>query len=169
MLKGIQYIIPAFNSLKKIYPRALLVLANANGDYYSEIMAMLLETGNENYRLIEFENDVPALYKTFNGFVHVPINVTAEAFGQTYLEALASEVPSVFTLSGIAPEFIVDRKNALVVPHCDSDAIFEALKELLENKSLAASITLDGYESVKNKFDIHLKMRNLEQLYSEFE
>ncbi len=169
MLKGIQYLIPAFIRLKEKYPAALLVLANASGDYFKEIMAMLAETGNEHYRLIEFENDVPALYKTFDCFVHVPINVTAEAFGQTYLEALASGIPSVFTLSGIAPEFIIDRKNALVVPHCDGDAIFGALSSLLENQSLAASLISEGYESVKNKFDIHIKMRSLEKLYSEFE
>jgi glycosyltransferase involved in cell wall biosynthesis len=100
--------------------------------------------------------------------VHVPISATAEAFGQTYVEALASHIPSVFTLSGIANEFISHGKNALVVPYCDSDAIFSNMKYLLDDRTFAASLAEAGYRSVAETFDIHIKIGKLEKLYGEF-
>jgi glycosyltransferase involved in cell wall biosynthesis len=114
--KGIQYIIPAFKELLYEFPEARLVLANANGDYAPEIRALLAEIPGKNVCIIPFEEDFPSLYRLFTLFVHVPVNDHCEAFGQVYVEALALAVPSVFTLSGIAREFIKDEENALVVP-----------------------------------------------------
>lgn len=166
-LKGLQFLIPAFAELIKDYPSAVLVMSNASGDYKKEILQLLEEINPENYRLIKFENDVAALYKTFDAFVHIPINSTAEAFGQTYLEALASEIPSVFTLSGVAPEFIIDKENALVVPYCDTNEVKDALLYILKHPEETALMSKRGFESVKN-FDIHIKINKLEKLYSDF-
>ena len=40
-LKGVQYIIPAFKMLLKKFPDAVLVLANASGNYSSEIQRLI--------------------------------------------------------------------------------------------------------------------------------
>ena len=164
--KGIQYIIAAHKELLKKYPNAVLILANTEGNYKKEIRSLLKELSPENYREIAFEEDVFSLYKLFNVFVHVPINSEVEAFGQTYVEALASGIPSVFTLSGIASEFIVNRENALVVPFRDSMAIFYAIVELLVNKNLAGSISYNGREAVKKRFELDKMIQSLEKLYS---
>ena len=81
--------------------------------------------------------------------MHVPIDSMSEAFGQTYIEALASRVPSIFTLSGIACEFAKDRVNCLVVPYKDSDSIQLALESIfsssfkyLRNLAIYTSILL---------------------------
>jgi len=164
--KGVQFMIPGFMEVLKHFPDAVLVLANANGDYKKEILKMLEQLDKKNFRIIEFENDVAALYQAFDCFVHVPINASAEAFGQTYLEALASRVPSVFTLSGIAPEFIKDKVNAMVVPFKDSKAITEAILYLLNNRNGIEAMVKSGYDSVADNFDIHVKISKLESLYS---
>ncbi len=165
--KGLHYLIPAFASLLTDYPTAVLVMSNATGDYKKQIYQLLENINPENYRIIEFEIDVAALYKVFNCFVHIPINATSEAFGQTYLEALASKIPSVFTLSGVAPEFIKDKENALVVPFCDSKSVKEALNYILKNSIEMEAMCDRGFDSLKN-FDIHIKINKLEQLYSDF-
>jgi glycosyltransferase involved in cell wall biosynthesis len=164
-LKGIQYIIPAFKKLLTSYPEAHLVLANATGDYTAIIKSFLAEIPEENYTEILFEEDITALYKLFDVFVHVPINANLEAFGQTYVEALAAGVPSVFTLSGVAPEFIVHKKNAWVVPFCDSESIFYGLKWLIFDKPLRESISRLGRESVIQKFQLEKMIEGLEYLY----
>lgn len=164
--KGVQFIIPAFKALLQKFPEAVLVLANANGDYKKELDAMLSTINEKNYRRILFENDVAALYKAFNYYVHVPINATAEAFGQTYLEALASLVPSVFTLSGIAPEFISDKVNAVVVPFNDSGAIEKGLLYLLSHKQESDNMVKAGFNAVAENFDIRIKIEKLSRLYS---
>lgn len=164
-LKGLQYLIPAFIKLLCDFPNAVLVLANATGDYSNQVNRMLLEIPNENKRIIDFENDIAALYKAFSCFVHIPINLTAEAFGQTYIESLASKIPSIFTLSGVAPEFAVDRKNCFIVPYCDPEAVYRSLHYILTNATVLDSIKEEGYRIVKDQFDIMVKIHKLERLY----
>lgn len=164
-LKGIQFIIPAFKKILETYPNAYLILANAKGDYSNEIKKQLRELPKSSYFEINFEYKLFNLYKLFNIFIHVPIDKECEAFGQTYIEALAIGIPSIFTLSGVAAEFIEDRKNAIVVPYKDSEKIFEAINELLINEKLKDQITQQGKEDVFALFNIEKKIRNLERLY----
>lgn len=164
-LKGIDYIISAFDQVLQEFPNAHLVLANARGDYAVTIQACLHQLPEGSYTEIQFENDLPALYKTFDVYVHVPIDEHSEAFGQTYVEALAAGVPSVFTLSGVAAEFIEDRVNALVVPFKRSDEIVKGIKVLLTDASLRQNLVMNGYSSVQTNFSLDVMMDKLLALY----
>ena len=163
-LKGLQYIIPAFQSLLKDYPNALLILANASGTYKLEIEKLLTVLPVDSYKTIPFENDLFALYQLFDVYVHTPINPTIEAFGQTYVEALAAGIPSIFTLSGVAPEFIEHEKNALVVPFEDRVAIYEAMLKLLNDRSLSTKLSKNGRSAV-HRFDLKQMIDKLKKLY----
>ncbi len=112
--KGIQFIIPAFQKFLNENPNAFLVIANASGPYHNAIKELLKSIPTDRVILIPFEEDVAALYSVFDFYVHTPVDPICEAFGQTYVEALAAGIPSVFTLSGIAAEFIQHDRNALV-------------------------------------------------------
>ena len=165
--KGIQFIIPAFQRLLAEYPNALLILANAVGaDYGRELKEALSEMPPESYREIAFEPDIFSLYRLFDVYVHTPIDAELEAFGQTYVEALAAGVPSVFTMSGVAPEFIIDRRNALVVDFENSDQIYEAVKELLNDKTLRDHLIENGKQDVRKMFSLETMVRKFEELYS---
>ncbi len=149
-LKGLQYIIPAFSELKKEYPNAHLILANAVGSDSEEVKKTLKKHLKEiDYTEIAFENDLYNLYALFDYFVHAPINKDVEAFGQTYIEALCAGIPSVFTVSGIANEFITHNKNALIVPYCSSKSITKELKKLINNNDLCLSLSKQGIEDTK--------------------
>lgn len=163
--KGVQYIIPAFKKLLQEYPDAKLVLANANGDYTIMIKKLLKEIPDKNYIEIDFENNLFALYKLFDVFVHVPFDKNSEAFGQVYVEALASGIPSVFTLSGIANDFIKQKHNALVVDYKNSENIYSSIKEIITNKSLALKMIVNGKKDVEKLFPISKMISDLETLY----
>jgi glycosyltransferase involved in cell wall biosynthesis len=163
--KGIQFIIPAFKELLKSFPGALLVLANADGDNKKQIQALLAELPENSFTEIRFESNIFALYKLFDVFVHTPIDKYSEAFGQTYVEALAAGIPSVFTLSGIACEFIQDSKNALVVPYKDSGAILQSIWKLLEDKKLSDHLVEAGKRDVES-FRFRFMIESLEELYN---
>ncbi len=163
--KGIQYIIPAFAQLLVNHPNAKLLLTNANGNYKPQIQQLLQQLPPESYTEIGFEEDLFSLYGLFDIFVHVPINPTIEAFGQTYVEALAAGVPSIFTLSGVAAEFVEDEKTALVVPFQDSNAIFEGIKKILHDPFLADTIISTGKHKVKELFTLSAMIQKLEHLY----
>lgn len=162
--KGIQYIIPAFKKLLIDYPNALLILANANGPYKPEIEKLLTELPKDFYVTIPFENDLFALYQLFDVYVHTPINPTIEAFGQTYVEALAAGIPSVFTISGVAQEFIEHEKNALVVPYMDENAICDSIKSILEDSKLRKQLITVGLADIK-VFSIESQMLKLKKLH----
>ena len=165
-LKGLQYVIPAFAEIKKTYPDAFLVLANCNGDYKPQIQESLQRLlDGTSYREIIFENDLPTLYSLMDIFIHVPIDETIEAFGQTYIEALAANVPSVFTLSGVANEFIENQKNALVVDYKNTEQIVEAMKRILTDDHLRESLVNNGQQSIQAKFSLKLYIHKLIQLY----
>jgi glycosyltransferase involved in cell wall biosynthesis len=163
--KGVQYVIPAFNEILKDFPNAVLILLNAHGDYENTIFTLLQKIPNQSFRTIRFENDIAAVYKSMDIFVHVPIDEHSEAFGQIYIESLASGVPSIFTLSGIAPDFIVNKYNAVTVPFKNSTAIYNALKTILNDKELELKLRTNSRKSVQETFEIHSMIYALEKLY----
>lgn len=121
----------------------------------------------DQYIKITYEPQVFDLYRSFDLFVHVPINRDAEAFGQTYIETLYAEIPSVFTLSGIAHDFIRNRENAMIVPYRDSKAIYEAMKLLLEDEALRTKLINSGKKKVRERFAGDILARELDELYSD--
>lgn len=166
-LKGAQYIIPAFKRLLQQYPDALILFFNAHGDYEAKINKLLSELPANSYKVVTFEHDIASLYGIFDMFIHVPIGDHYEAFGQIYVEALAAGVPSIFTLSGIAPDFIKHKENAWVVPYKDTDAIYEGMIALLTDQQLVDSIKTNGRLSVKKTFDLQVMIKKLEELYEQ--
>ena len=163
--KGHEYQIPAFKKFLRKYPQAHFIFANAMGPDKEKISKLLQENlPKSSYTEIKFEANVFALYKFFDIYVHTPVNEEIEAFGQTYVEALAAGIPSVFTLSGVAREFIKDRENALVVKFCDSDSIYNAMVEIMENEALRSVLIKNGKKSI-SKFDLIEFIKKLEKLY----
>ena len=162
--KGIQYIIPAFKKLLVDYPNAKLVLANSVGPHIENIQIALKTLSPDSYVEIPFENDIFSLYPSFDIYVHVPINKEIEAFGQTYVEALAAGVASIFTLSGIGSDIIKDGFNALVVNYKSSDDIYNKMIILLTDKKLRNRLIANGQKSV-SKFSFDKFVKALKFLY----
>lgn len=164
--KGIQYIIPAFARIREKYPKAKLILANANGNYAQSIKKLLANLPASSYLEIKFEDDLATLYCLFQIFVHVPIDPFVEAFGQTYVEPLLSGVPAVFTLSGVAREFVIHQENAWVVDFKNSVQIEKAILELMANEELKNNLIRNG-KIVAGNFSLEHFIFELEKVYSE--
>jgi glycosyltransferase involved in cell wall biosynthesis len=163
-LKGIQFVIPAFIKIRNKYPNAHLILANAHGEYRNEINVLLKGLPSSSYTEIKFEEDLAALYRLFDVYVHAPINPSVEAFGQTYVEALACGIPSVFTLSGVAPEFIVHEKNALVCDFRNSLGLVELVLKLLGDSDLQRTVVEGGFLAVR-QFSLNTMLEKLGKVY----
>ncbi len=164
-LKGIQYIIPAFQKLLIEYPNALLLLFNARGDYEQQIRYLLSALPEDAYSTVAFEQELATVYSLFNVFVQVSTDTNIEAFGQTYVEALAAGVPSVFTMAGIAPDFVKDGDNALVVPFKDAEAIYKAIAGILKEKNLSAEMAAKGKMTVMELFALPKMIQLLQEVY----
>jgi glycosyltransferase involved in cell wall biosynthesis len=163
--KGIQYTIPAFQKLLSIYPDAILVLANAKGDYKTEIKELLSYLPESSFREIVFEKDIPALFNSFDAFVHVPIDDHSEAFGQVYIESLAAGCCMICTKSGIAVDFIKNSINAMVVNFESSDEIYKSLKLILKDENLRLKIIEKGKADVIENFGIKNMIQSTLNVY----
>lgn len=162
--KGLQYLLPAFSDLLKNNDVHLLLL-NSFGNYESVVAGFLKNIPNNSYTLVTFENDMPSAYACMDIFVHVPINPHVEAYGQVYVEALASGIPSVFTLSGIASEFVIHNKNALVVPFCDVNSITSSIQLLINDRNLRDRLSAAAQTSVQDKYSLSKMLSSLRSLY----
>lgn len=162
--KGIQYVIRAFHNLLLAFPNAHLLLANATGPDQELIKSLLSELPTDSYTEITFEDNIAALYQLMDVYVHVPTDADIEAFGQTYIEALAAGIPAVFTLSGIAKEFILHENNALIVSFEDSTAIYLAIKRLLTDNALRMRVIKQGKADVRT-YNLTSMIKSLEQMY----
>jgi glycosyltransferase involved in cell wall biosynthesis len=166
-IKGVEPIVVAFESLLKTYPEACLVLANARGRRAGAVRALLEQLPAGSFREIPFEEDMPALFKTFDVFVHAPLDPRLEAFGQVYVEAMAAGVPCIAVPAGIACEFMVDGENAVVVEPGRPDVIRDGVARGLADASLRNRVTSNALSIVEQRFGIDRMVRSLEDLYTQ--
>ena len=162
--KGVQHVIPAFRRLRETWPSAFLVLANARGPDRESIRSGLSALPPGSSVEIPFEENVFALYRLFDLFVHVPVDPEIEAFGLVYVEALSAGVPSVVTLSGIGSEIFRHGVNAWVVEPGSSDAVHAGLVRLLGDPELRASLIHEGAKTAAG-FSLRRMIGELQDLY----
>ena len=142
--KGVEYGLEAFTRFLAIDPDAVLVIAKAVGPHESLVRPLLDAIPERNYRLIEHEQDIAALYKTFDAIMHLPVTAGVEAWGQVYVEAMAAGVPLICTRSGIGNDLLVDGENCLLVDYRNANETFEGLVRLTSDDSLQSLITANG-------------------------
>ncbi len=165
--KGVEYTVSAFSKLILEFPQALLMIANARGTQERKIRNMLKDLPSKSWRLIEFEENMSALYHCFDVFVHVPIDSDVEAFGQVYIEALAAEIPCIFSSSGIANEIEAEDEVCLFVPHKDGQAIYQALTKILRDELFKSKVTQRGYEYALGRFSAKVLKEDLLLFYKD--
>ena len=189
--KGVEYVIEAYQKVLETYPNALLVLSGTGIDranidekirnarkedivapQYDDIIAItekLSQLPNHSYIEIPFEADLFALFKLFDVFVHAPTDSIQETFGQVYVDAMLSRIPSVITLAGSAADHAVHRENAWIVDYKNSDQIAEGILALLNDSQLREKIINNAFLCAQ-QYDIKNHIQRLEQFYTcEFE
>jgi glycosyltransferase involved in cell wall biosynthesis len=187
--KGVEYAIQAFKNVLSEYPNALLLLCGSHIDrsevqermktaskhdivapQYQDALSIfdcLSELPDQTYLEIPFEENLYALFKLFDIFVHVPVDSIQETFGQVYVEAMLARVPSVITLSGSALDHAVHRENAWIVDYMDSDQISEGILTLLSDNRLREKISRNGFACAKDLYSIDKQIKKLEDFYCE--
>tara|TARA_A100001011_G_scaffold393355_1_gene483002 strand:- start:1377 stop:2486 length:1110 start_codon:yes stop_codon:yes gene_type:complete len=167
--KNVDKIIDAFIIYKKYHnPKSILVLANVkqNNDYSKTVINKLKCLNKNDYRIIEFEEDILSLYRCFDLFIHVPKPGAYEAFGQTYIESMLSKVPTIFSKSGIANEICKNRINTYF---CNPNNIYSIVDGINfhEKKRINSSlIAKNAYFRAKYKFNLDDHFSKLYQTYN---
>ena len=139
--KGLEYSIPAIAKLMDEYPNIRLVLTGVGERITNEFQSLLTQLDTDRYMLIDRVVDMSAFYNCIDLFVHTPIDSTVESFGLVYVEAMATGLPCVFTLSGIAKEIAVNDVNCLVVDYRNESSIHNAIKRIYNDADLTFKIS----------------------------
>jgi glycosyltransferase involved in cell wall biosynthesis len=104
---------------------------------------------NEHVKFAGFVGDTlkkASYYRAADIFV-LP-SIEPESFGIVNLEAMACGIPIVASKIGGIPDVVKDRKNGLLVPPKDSEALADAIIYLLENKDVREKIGKNARKKV---------------------
>jgi len=96
----------------------------------------------------------------------VQINAsTAEATSLSLLEGMSLGIPAVVTDCGGNPFVITHKKNGLVVPQMDSEALAQSVLQIKNNPILHQSLSKCAIEEYHSRFSADDMARNIEKLY----
>jgi glycosyltransferase involved in cell wall biosynthesis len=87
------------------------------------------------------------LYSKANVFI---LPTLADGFGMVISEAMSKGVPVITTYNSGGPDIIEDKKNGLLIPPNDIEAISSALKWSVENKHRLAEMGIRAYEKASS-------------------
>ncbi len=95
----------------------------------------------------------------------VASNGDRDAMPVVLKEAMAAEVACISTAVSAVPELITHKKDGLLVPQKDSEALADAIEDLLSNDKLREDLARNGKETVEKKFDISESVDKLENVF----
>jgi glycosyltransferase involved in cell wall biosynthesis len=91
----------------------------------------------------------------------------SEGSPNVLLEAMAANVPVVATSVGGVPEIATDKENALLVEPRNSEALAQALSQLLNDKELARKLATNAQQRVIKNHSPQSRLRSLLEVYRE--
>lgn len=141
--KGIDTLVEAFGALAPVVPHHL-VIAGSAGWYMGRLEEQIRALGLEaRVRLLGYvsSTDLPLLYNAADVFAYPS---RYEGFGLPPLEAMASGLPVVCSNTTSLPEVVGD--GAVAVAPDDAAALQQALKRVLDDRSLHAELAARGLQ-----------------------
>ncbi|WP_322549063.1 glycosyltransferase family 4 protein [Flavobacterium psychraquaticum] len=133
--KGINELVEAFKAVNRFVPNTKLLLV---GPFEAELDPLFPETlkeiqDNKAILSVGFQNDVRPYFAIANALVFPSYR---EGFPNVVMQAGAMGLPSIVSDINGCNEIIVENHNGMIIPVKNTKAIFEAMKEMIENKTL---------------------------------
>lgn len=139
--------------------------ASRTGERRAGIESLVAELGLKGrVRMEGHRDDVSEILPTFDVFVSAS---RSEAFGVAMVEAMAAGVPVVATATEGALEIIEEGVTGLTVPPGDVTSLASAVRSLLEDARLRASLGAEGARSARERFSIERMIDETERVYAE--
>lgn len=127
--------------------------------YEKELKAAAIRSGiAERVRFAGQRSDIQKLLGASD--IHCQPNLQAEPFGITFIEALYARLPVVTFAMGGAAEIINDSCGVLVPPG-DTNALAEALRQLINDAALRSALGEAGPARARELCDAAAQLQNL--------
>jgi glycosyltransferase involved in cell wall biosynthesis len=133
--KGIQYLVPAFERLKKELPEAELILC---GPEYPDSKKLFRQWRH----LVTHHRGLPhpelaSLMRSCTAFIFPSIE---EGFARVIAEAMAAGLPIIATHNSGASTVVNDGVEGFIVPARSSEAVYQKMKELVQRSDLCETM-----------------------------
>lgn len=112
----------------------------------------------EELDFVGWVKDKAAFFEQFDIFC---LPSRHEAFGIVLLEAFRFTMPVITTDSEGPSEVATHNHDALMIPRNDVEALANALEQLLTNQALAATLAMQGFETVKSQYEMRIVGKTL--------
>ena len=86
-----------------------------------------------------------------------------------YQIAMAAKVPIIATRVGAIPEIIEDRKNGIIVPSKNPEAIAGAIEELSQDDRLRQELAIQAHQNLIKNFSANQMVEKYEELFGTLE
>lgn len=166
--KGINELCQAFNRLSEDMPNLRLWLVGSYEDTLDPISDEAREIIKNNtsiqYVGPQYGDDLLAYYAAADCFVFPSYR---EGFPNTVLEAGAMELPSIVTDINGSREIIEDGKNGLVIPSQNSQALYEAMRIMVDEKEKREFMAGNARKMIADRFEQSFVRKCLYDFYDE--
>jgi glycosyltransferase involved in cell wall biosynthesis len=162
--KGQEWLIRAVAELRTEFPGAKLLLAG-DGPRLQKLKVLAHELGvAEAVLFAGFVKDVESVYAALDVFL---LPSFFEALNNSLLAAMAYEIPSIAFNRGALGEIIENEKSGLLVSGPDVAEICQAVRRILRDPRLAASLGKEGRQRVERNFSAERMVDGIIRVYQE--
>ncbi len=152
--KGINELVEAFVRLKVDFPSTQLVLVGSFEPELDLLNPETLSTINNHLSIIpkgrKLRDELVKEYFAADCYVHPSYR---EGFPNTVLEAGAMGLPCIVTNINGSNEIIEDGKNGIIVPVKDADALYEAMKRMINDMEGRLRMATSARAMIAERFD----------------
>src|SRR5215813_14014393 len=160
--KGFEYLLRAIPRLRTVNDDFRLVMVGS-GPKERELRRLCQRLGLEDtVRFVGWRDDAMDWVAAADLVVQPSLS---ECWGQVLIEALAFTKPIIMTPVGFAPEVIGNNERGRLIPPGDSDAIADAITELMNDRELGRSLAESGRAYIYQNMGAERAARNYEELY----
>jgi len=144
--KGQAVLLDHFVAIHKKFPNHELLLVGNGPDekmLRNKIRQLNLE---DAVRMLGLREDIPELLHKADYFIASPIS---EGFSIAHLEAMASDLPIITSVTPAMDEYIKDGVNAIVFNGADPNSSVTAMEKLFQKPGLRAKILKGGRQTAQ--------------------
>lgn len=149
--KGFEYLIKSIPNVVRKFPNVKFMIVGS-GSLDADLKQLAKNTGVEDYIIFTgFRKDVPVVLKAFDLFVMPSIS---EGLGTAVLEAMACGKTIIASNIGGIPDSIKHEETGILIPSATPSEISNAIISLMNNPNLAARLSINAKNFVKENFTI---------------
>ena len=153
--KGIINLVKAWNVVLKENKNSVLHICGKDNNRKMENFLLSIVSDKNSLRFHGHVNKKKLyhLYKTCSGFISPSYY---EAFSLVPLESMSNACPTIYTKLSSGNEIIKNNHDGLLINPHDIKEIYESIIKIFKDKKFAKKIARNGFNKVKNHFELKL-------------